>query len=81
MASRKQIASARRNIKKARKAWMSMSHAERKKKMPGRPYRVHTKRWHELVRALRRKGNVRNPESVATFKLGAKSFLHRKRRR
>jgi len=39
MASRKQRAAARRNIKKARKKWMSMSSRARKRAMPG-PYKA-----------------------------------------
>ena len=35
MASRKQIAAAKRNIKKAKKKWKSMSRRARAKAMPG----------------------------------------------
>ena len=75
MASTKQRKAARKNIKKAEKAWESMSHAERVKAAPSRPYRVHTKKWERLVRDLKRKGTVRSPEAVATATLGPASFL------
>jgi len=80
MATRKQIIAARRNIKKARAKWMSMSHKARKKAMPSRPYKVHTKKWHEMVRALRKKGKVKSPEAVATYRLGKKAFLKRRKK-
>ena len=79
MTSRRKIIVARRNVIKARRAWIKMSHAKRKKRMPSRPYRVHTKRWHDMVNALKRKGNIKNPEAVATWKLGPKAFLKRRK--
>ena len=78
MASRKQREAARKNIKKARAKWMSMSHKARKKAMPSRPYRVHTKEWHDLVRILKRKGTVKNPQAVANAKLGPRGYLKRR---
>lgn len=80
MVSLKQKTAARKNLKKARKKWMKMSHKARKAAMPSRPYKVHTKRWHNMVRKLRREGKVKSPEAVATAKLGPKSFLKRRKK-
>ena len=40
----------------------------------GRPKRTHTKKWHRLVKTLRKKRRVKSPEAVATAKLGKKSY-------
>ena len=39
-----QIQSAKKNVKKARKKWMNMSHRERARAMPG-PYKITKKRY------------------------------------
>lgn len=75
MVSRKQRLAAKRNIKKARLKWMRMSKKARKKAMPSRSYKVHTKKWDRLVKKLRRKKGIKTPEALATRILGPRAFL------
>ena len=74
-------AAKRRALTKARRKWMSMSARERKRRMPGRPYKVHTVKWHRLVKKLRRRPGIKTPEALATFVLGRKGYAAGARRR
>jgi len=53
-----------------------MAKKKRKKRL-----KVHSKKWHRLVRKLKKEGKVKSPEAVATAKLGAKSYLKYPRRK
>lgn len=42
---------------------------------------IHTKKWHEMVKAIKKKGGARNPEAVANARLGPKAFKKASRRK
>ena len=62
-----------------------VSHSSRGRRFYVRPFirngPEHTAKWRRLVADLRREGEVRNPEAVATATLGEASFTKRKRGR
>ena len=62
-------------------AWAYMTAKERKAAQPRRKHRIHTKKWHDMVEALHKKGMpLKNARKLATWKLGPKAFLKGSRR-
>ncbi len=42
---------------------------------------IHTKKWHEMVKAIKKKGGAVSAEAVANSRLGKKAFLKSSRRK
>lgn len=40
---------------------------------------IHTKKWRDMVKAIKKKGGAVSPEAVASARLGKKSFLKKSR--